>query len=683
MNNLDLPLADFIKTTKDRLRILQELGVRTLRDLFFYFPWRYSDETETTRVIDLVEEEMQSVTGEVSGFTSMQTKTGKLMTRAFLRDETGKLELVWFNQPYLRQVLTNGVVIIASGKPKLSRGKITMLSPKFELVKANKETVHTGRVVPVYHSASTLTPKWFREKIFPLLYLTKQIKDYIGEATLRELNLIGLSEAVAEAHFPSDEEKLAAAKRRLAFDELFLLQLGALRRKWYFRNLAMGNQKEYLLNKNLVQEFLANLPFALTNAQGKVIAEILEDLQKPYPMSRLLEGDVGSGKTVVAAASLLAVISAGYQGLIMAPTEILARQHYQNLFKYLQKYGVTPVFLAGSLTKTEKERVYERLRLGTADLVVGTHALLQEKVQFKNLGLAIVDEQHRFGVKQREILKSFGTPHLLSLTATPIPRTLALTIYGDQEVSILDELPAGRSEIVTRVVPESKRDDAYVWIETQVKAGRQAFVVCPLIQESEELQLKSVIAEYERLNSEVFPDLVLGLLHGKMKQKEKDAVMEKFANNEIQILVSTTVVEVGIDVPNATIMVIEGADRFGLAQLHQLRGRVGRGEHQSYCFLFPEGRGEEVRQRMQAMTEFSDGFRLAEIDLELRGPGEVYGVKQSGIPDLKMASFNDKELIGMARALATKVIDVDPELKSNPHLLDRLANLDREFGVDY
>jgi ATP-dependent DNA helicase RecG len=341
------------------------------------------------------------------------------------------------------------------------------------------------------------------------------------------------------------------------------------------------------------------------------------------------------------------------------------------------------VFLAGSLTKTEKERVYERLRLGTADLVVGTHALLQEKVQFKNLGLAIVDEQHRFGVKQREILKSFGTPHLLSLTATPIPRTLALTIYGDQEVSILDELPAGRSEIVTRVVPESKRDDAYVWIETQVKAGRQAFVVCPLIQESEELQLKSVIAEYERLNSEVFPDLVLGLLHGKMKQKEKDAVMEKFANNEIQILVSTTVVEVGIDVPNATIMVIEGADRFGLAQLHQLRGRVGRGEHQSYCFLFPEGRGEEVRQRMQAMTEYSDGFRLAEIDLELRGPGEVYGVKQSGIPDLKMASFNDKELIGMARALATKVIDVDPELKSNPHLLDRLANLDREFGVDY
>ncbi len=684
---LDQRLASVLKTTKERWQLLQERGLQTVKDLLFYFPWRYSDESERVSILDLIDGETATVQGRLQDFFSRRTQTGKLMLRAFLVDDQGnKLELIWFNQPYLQRILANGMELVVTGKVKVARSKISMMSPKHEIIKRNATLLHTGRLVPVYHSiGGLLTPKWFRDKIAALLYASDLVKDYLPEQTRIDEGLIGLAQAVKIVHFPESEADLKVARYRLGFDELFLLQLGALQRKWYWQQQAQlvhaGLSMEG--NNEKLQEFLTGLPFKLTGAQLRVLDEVLDDLKKPYPMSRLVEGDVGSGKTVIAAAALYLMVVSGKQGLLMAPTEVLAKQHYLNLFKYLQKLGVTVSFLAGSLTKKEKERALEQMRLGLVDVVVGTHALIQERVEFKNLGLAIIDEQHRFGVKQREILKSFGTPHLLSLTATPIPRTLALTIYGDQDLSIIDEMPPGRQEIVTRVVPESKRADAYKWIESQVLTGRQVFIVCPMIDDSETLSVKAVKSEYERLANDVFPNLKLGLLHGKLKQAEKDGIMEKFAANELQVLVATTVIEVGIDVPNATIMLIESADRFGLAQLHQLRGRVGRGEHQSYCFLFPESQSEQTKARMEAMMTYTDGFKLAEIDLEMRGPGEVYGVRQSGIPDLQMASLTDSDLIKKARRVAETILAEDPRLTKHPLLLARLAELDREFGIDY
>lgn len=399
-------------------------------------------------------------------------------------------------------------------------------------------------------------------------------------------------------------------------------------------------------------------------------------------MSRLVQGDVGSGKTVVAGAVMLNAIKHGYQTALMAPTEILARQHYQTLFKLFSPFGINIQFIAGSTVQSQKEQIANDLKTGTIDAVVGTHALIQENIGFKNLGLAVIDEQHRFGVKQRDILKSNGSPHLLSLSATPIPRTLAMTLYGDQDLSVIDEMPKGRQQIITRIVPEKKRMDAYHWIEEQIKSGRQAFVICPLIDESDVLEVKSAIQEFEYLQEHIFPKLKLGLLHGKMKAKEKDEIMELFKQNMINILVSTSVIEVGIDIPNATIMMIEGADRFGLSQLHQFRGRVGRGEHQSYCFLFTDKKSDEGKKRLQAMVDHSSGFKLAEIDLSLRGPGEIYGVKQSGIPDLKMASLTDSITINLAREAAKKLIDQDPQLSNYPKLKEKVKEMEEVFVND-
>ena len=397
-------------------------------------------------------------------------------------------------------------------------------------------------------------------------------------------------------------------------------------------------------------------------------------------MTRLVQGDVGSGKTIVAALAALNTIQNGYQVTIMAPTEILAKQHYQTFMKTLP--GLNIQFIAGSTQKKQKEIIINQMKTGTVDIVIGTHALIQDKIGFKNLGLAIIDEQHRFGVKQRDKLKSFGSPHLLSMTATPIPRTLAITIYGDQDLSIIDEMPKGRQEILTRVVPENKRTEAYRWVEDQVKKGRQAFVICPLIDESDVLEVKSVIKEYAFLSEHIFPHLKLGLLHGRLKQEEKDQIMKDFKDNQIQVLVSTSVIEVGIDVANASIMIIEGSERFGLSQLHQFRGRVGRGEHKSYCFLFTGNLSQEGTTRMKSMEKHASGFKLAEIDLELRGPGEIYGIRQSGIPDLKMATLTDSITIEKARKSAEKIIAKDPLLKNHPALQEKIIDQDEIFIKD-
>jgi ATP-dependent DNA helicase RecG len=392
-------------------------------------------------------------------------------------------------------------------------------------------------------------------------------------------------------------------------------------------------------------------------------------------MSRLIQGDVGSGKTIVSAIIALNVVKNSAQVCLMAPTEILAKQHYNTFSKLLHKYGFNIQLIAGSTPQKQKAEIIMQMKTGTCDIVIGTHTLIQDKIGFKKLGLAVIDEQHRFGVKQRTILKSFGTPHLLSMTATPIPRTLAITIYGDQDLSIIDELPKGRIEIITRHVSEKKRIDAYRWVEDQIKKGRQAFIICPLIEESETLELKAVYSEYDYLKTHIFPALTLDLLHGKLKQEEKDEIMQKFKDNKTQILVTTSVIEVGIDIPNATIMIIEGAERFGLSQLHQFRGRVGRGTHQSYCFLFTKNLSEEGKTRMKSMEKHTSGFKLAEIDLNLRGPGEIYGIKQSGIPDLKMASLTDYKTIELARNEAQKLIEKDPKLEQYPKLNEKIAEL--------
>jgi len=680
---LGTSLSKVLRTTKKHLSLLESLGIKTVKDFLLYFPRTYNDTTEYTKVIDVQLEEVNTIKGTISNLFSIHTRFGKKLIKGLLTDDTGSIPVVWFNQPHLVKMLPRNREIILSGKAKISQGKVTLQSPSYEIVKDYEEQIHTGRIVPVYHETEGISSKWIREKLKPIIdNWIDLFEEYMPQEILDEQKLISYGEAIRNAHFPLSDEELDRAKERLAFDELFLLQLKALQKKWYWQNVSEHEKKMMKTITEDLKKCVEKLPFTLTTAQKRVLKEILEDTKKPFPMTRLIQGDVGSGKTVVAALAALNTVKNNYQVAIMAPTEILAKQHYKTIMKTLGEFGFNIQFIAGSTTKSQKEDIVRQMKTGTVDIIIGTHSLIQEGIGFKNLGLAIIDEQHRFGVKQREILKNQGSPHLLSMTATPIPRTLAITIYGDQDLSVIDEMPKGRQEIITRVVPEKKRIDAYRWIEDQVKKGRQAFVICPLIDESDLLEVKSVIQEYAVLSEHIFPTLRLGLLHGKLPQEEKDRVMESFKNNEINILVSTSVIEVGIDVPNATIMLIEGAERFGLAQLHQFRGRVGRGEHQSYCFLFTGNLSEEGTTRMKSMEKHSSGFKLAEIDLNLRGPGEIYGVRQSGIPDLKMASLTDFKTIEKARNCASKIIDKDPLLKTYEHLSEKIAELDEIFVND-
>lgn len=678
--SLSRPIELTIRTNKAHISRLKDLGVKNLRDLLLFFPRTYDDRTKITPIAEIRTDVVNNIKGKISNLVEIRTKFGKKMLKAKISDESGSVDVIWFNQPFLKQFLNNGKTVYLSGKAKFGFGKISLQSPSYEEIKDDQ--IHVNRIVPVYHQTEGITSKWIREKIKPLIdEWSGKLEEHMPPEIISEHNLIAYRDAVKEAHFPSSEEKLRSARQRLAFDELFVLQLKALQKKWHWQHVAEHEQKSISGNEH-VESFINTLPFKLTKAQIKSINEIMIDLKQPYPMTRLLQGDVGSGKTVVACAALIATLKAGYQCAVMAPTEILAKQHYSTIYKLLKPHSYNIKFLAGSTTEKQKKETYEGLQTGTVDLIIGTHAIIQEGVKFRNLGLAVIDEQHRFGVKQRDILKSNGSPHLLSLSATPIPRTLAMTIYGDQDLSVIDEMPKGRLPIITRVVPEKKRIDAYRWIENHVLKGRQAFVICPLIDESDFLEVKSAIQEFEHLSNNIFPNLKVALLHGKMKPADKANIMEAFARNEINILVSTSVIEVGIDVPNATIMLIEAADRFGLSQLHQFRGRVGRGEHQSYCFLFPKNQSQDARTRLRAMAQYTSGFKLAEIDLQIRGAGEIYGVRQSGIPDLKMASLTDSETIALARNAANTIIEKDPSLKEYPALKEKISALDEVFIGD-
>lgn len=684
------PLSKALRTTKEHLRRLEELGMKTVSDFLLYFPMRYTDQREVGRIIDIRPDQVNVVRGVLESIKNSPAWGGRMpITNGVVRDETGSVEAVWFRQPYLGRTLKAGSEVMVSGKVKYRPRKrvFSFQNPTIEVIRAAQ--VHTARIVPVYHETDLaaekkgkLSSKWLREKLFTLLPFTEFFPEYMPEEILKTYGLVPLQQAIKHVHFPETEEELSQGKHRLAFDELFLLQLAALKRRHYFRKIAADEKKQIPPNWELVKSFTASLPWPLTNAQKKATYEILKDLEKPFPMSRLLEGDVGSGKTVVAAAAILQAIKNGWQTCFLAPTEILARQHLLTLSKMLSPFDIQPVLLVGSTSAKEKKQTAQELVSGNIPLTVGTHALLQEHIGFAKLGLAVVDEQHRFGVRQREKLKTFGSPHVLSMTATPIPRTLALILYGDQDLSLLDEMPAGRQKIVTRIVPENKRTEAYRWIENAIEKGRQAFIIFPLIEESDLIEAKAATQEFERLKREVFPNISIGLLHGQLPAKEKEQTMKMFAQGMYSILVSTAVVEVGVDVPNATIMLIEAADRFGLAQLHQFRGRVGRGSDQSYCFLFPASVSPNSLKRLNALVNHHSGFQLAEIDLQLRGPGEVYGTAQSGIPDLRMANLSDSTTIKQAREAAEHMIAIDPELKKYPELEKKIAEQEN-IAIDY
>ena len=661
---------------------LGRLGVATVQDMLFFFPRRYNDFASIRPIAGLVVGEEQTVIGTV--WSAKDTPIGRRLrgTEALIGDDTGTMRVVWFNQPYIAQQLRTNERIVLAGKVTLYKGQKTLENPEYEPLES-EELLHTGRLVPVYHTTSGLAGRTVRR-------LAKQTLDTYADALPELLPTDLLSRngmppraaALRQMHFPDGWDDLKAARRRLAFDELLLIQVGVLERKreWQERGLAQPLR----LSEETRRGYVESLPFTLTGAQQRAMTQTLADVARERPMSRLLQGDVGSGKTVVAAAALLAATASGAQGAMMAPTEILAEQHFHTLCRlfscsektvsvatvrpaYLSK-PLTIALLTGSLPAAVKRELREQIAAGEIDIVVGTHAVIQEGVTFHRLGLAIVDEQHRFGVMQRAALREKGrNPHVLVMTATPIPRTLTLTVYGDLDVSVIDEMPPGRKPVQTHWVPPDERDGGYEFVRRQVQQGYQTFIIYPLIEESETLTTRAVTQEFERLSNEVFPDARLGLLHGRLAARKKESVMRAFRDRRLDILVSTAVVEVGVDIPNATVMMVEGAERFGLAQLHQLRGRVGRSDIQSYCLLLSDSPAPDSRERLQIVERTQDGFALAEADLRLRGPGEFFGTRQSGLPDLKVAQLSDVSLIELARTEASRLLDDDPDLARPEH----------------
>jgi len=680
---LDSPISALQGVGSNYGSCLARLGVRTIRDLLYLFPRRYNDYTTMRKIAELRVGEIETIAGTIWEIQNSTTSTGKTITTAIISDETGKVRAVWFNQPFLAQTLSKGKQVVLSGRVGRYLGYPNLESPEYELLES-EDLIHTGRLVPVYPLTEGLSARWLRRLQKRVVdRWAPQVVDHLPPAVRQRAGLLDLPIALAQIHFPDNHQTLEQARRRLAFDEFFLIQLGLLQRRRDWREAQAGPAMQ--VQEDLINAFLESLPFTLTTSQHRVLREILADMSKPVPMARLLQGEVGSGKTVVAAAAMFVAWANGFQAAMMVPTEILAEQHYRTISQILtnngaalcpspaQNYG-TPVvrLLTGSLKESEKARIRAEVAAGEAHIVIGTHAIIQEGVEFANLGLVIIDEQHRFGVMQRAALRLKGNnPHVLVMTATPIPRTLALTIYGDLDISVIDQLPPGRQEIKTRWLEPRERERAYSFIRRQVEQGRQAFIICPLVEESEALEVKAATEEYERLRTEVFPDLRLGLLHGRMKPQEKDAVMRAFREHQLDILVSTPVVEVGIDVPNATVMLIEGADRFGLSQLHQFRGRVGRGEHPSWCLLLAEKPGDEARKRLGIIESTQDGFLLAEEDLKMRGPGEFFGVRQSGLPDLRVARLGDLSLLEQAREEARRLFEEDRYLQQPEHQLLR------------
>lgn len=740
--DLDSPVETIPRVSAIYAKRLNRLGIKTVRDLIYHFPLRYDDLSKIAKIGDAQANEIVTVRGQIINIHAFRTPRKRMfLIEALIKDNSGTIRAIWFNQPFLLRALKKGEWVSLAGKVNYDGKTLFFSNPAHETIRleqlgaGNKSASrHTGRLVPIYPETTKLTSKWLRyilDLIFPKAI--NEFKDFLPAEIRKSQKLVDLSAALKKIHFPQTQKDIDEARRRLGFDELFLIQLFILqqKQKWQLNRAAIIK-----FDQNLIKKFVASLPFKLTNAQRKASWEILQNLEKTTPMNRLLEGDVGSGKTVVATIAALQTIKNGYQVAFMAPTEILARQHFEGLSKSLMNLGLKIALTTSSETKIsydsplgnhqeiEEIKPKDFLRMtkeGKINIAIGTHSLIQESVQFKNLALAIVDEQHRFGVQQRAALQKniiqiedgmeTTIPHLLSMTATPIPRTLALTIYGDLDLSLLNELPKGRQKTITKIIAPANRQKAYDFIRQQIKGGRQVFVICPRIERQSSdgngnetrvvnsqspdvttgqnehrnqltlydkrrllwAEVKAVTEEYKKLSEKTFPDLKVAMLHGKIKAKEKEQVMRDFREKKYDILVSTSVVEVGVDIPNATVMMIEGADRFGLAQLHQFRGRVGRDKFQSYCLLFTDSDSQFVRQRLKALVSTQNGFELAEKDLEIRGPGEFYGTRQWGLPDLTMASLMDVELIKECRKEAEKLLaDDSPELTNHPLLADRL-----------
>jgi ATP-dependent DNA helicase RecG len=666
-------------------QILQNLNLRTLEDLLFHFPRRYDDYSTMKRIIDLKYGDELSVIGTVKSAHNRPIKGGKLtMMEAVISDETGALRITWFNQPWLEKNIHPGAQIVVSGKVDIYLGRLCMTNPDWELLE--QEHLHTNRIVPVYPLTANVTQKTLRRMMHQTVsFWSPRIADFLPESIRREGNLLTFQDALQQIHFPDNLDRLKAAQERLAFDEIFFIQLGVLRQKRFWQQVTSDKLE---ISEEWLKAQIERLPFALTNAQLRVLEDIRIDLQAGRPMNRLLQGDVGSGKTVIAALAIAMVNQHQAQSALMAPTSILAEQHYRNFIHLMTS---TPMdeeapfnqesirLLIGDTPENEKRVIRQGLQNGSIKLVIGTHALLEDPIEFQNLQLAIIDEQHRFGVEQRAILRSKGTnPHVLVMTATPIPRSLALTIYGDLDVSTIDEMPPGRQPISTYIFPPVERERAYSFIRSQIQAGHQAFIIYPLVDNEEKEDMAAVQAQ-SNLQQEVFPEYTVGLMHGRLRPAEKDQIMTDFRDGKYHILASTSVIEVGIDIPNATAILIEGANRFGLSQLHQFRGRVGRGEAPSYCLLIPDKDDAVENERLLVMEETNDGFVLAEHDLEQRGPGEFLGTRQAGFTNLRLAKLTDIRLIEKARKLAHNLFERDPELQLSEHNMV-LSRLDAFWG---
>ena len=733
------------KFSVQQIKELQKIGLVSVRDLLHYFPNRYEDFSKITPIGKILLNQTVTIQGKITQINSQKTFRKRMsLTKAVVQDETGAIEAIWFNQPFISRNLKIGQEVSLAGKTSLNNeDRLYLSNPEYErilplseisirislstsleeLLKAPKSKSnqpffrHTAKIIPIYPETKKITSRFLRyliSLIFPQIDLL--IKDYLPERIVKDQKLLPLNQAVKQIHYPESFQLLEQARRRLAFDELFLIQLFVAREK-----LLWQKKKSIAINFNseIIKNFTTKLPFELTSAQKKSAWEILQDLAKPQPMNRLLEGDVGSGKTIVAAIAALQVISTGYQTALMAPTSILAEQHFQNLPKYFKDYPFSIALLTSNQAKIwpstkekiSKQKLLEKIKQGKINLIIGTHSLIQKQVDFKNLALAIIDEQHRFGIQQRaelqmqvEKIKDATPkliPHLLSITATPIPRTLALTIYGNLDISILDESPKNQKPVTTQLFLAHQKKQAYQFIRQEIKKGRQAFIVCPKIDPSEikeELllkpkeqltkqqkqkliwqEVKAVKEEYQRLSQEIFPDLKIALIHGQMKDKEKEKIMKDFKNHLNDILVSTSVIEVGIDIPNANVIMIENAERFGLAQLHQLRGRVSRSPYPAYCFLITNN---QPTARLKAILQCRNGFELAEKDLEIRGPGEFTGQRQWGSPDLSMASLNDLDLIKSARQEAQNILQNDPNLQGRPFLKRKLAEFSKKIHLE-
>jgi ATP-dependent DNA helicase RecG len=669
---------------------LEKLGLYTLGDMLYYFPRRYDDYSQLKPIHRLTYGEQVTVLGMVQSVSSRTVRGGKMqIVEVIISDGTGALRLSWFNQPWLANRFKEGMAISVSGRIEQYLGRLVLNSPDWEPVET--ENLHTNRIVPVYSLTANVAQKWLRQQMNQVVtFWAPRVADPLPESLRKEAGVYPLGTAILQAHFPDSQEQLKAARERLAFDEIFYLQVGVLRQKRDWQSVV---GRIFDVPEDWLNARVSALPFPLTGAQQRAVDDIVVDVGSGRPMNRLLQGDVGSGKTVVAALAAAMVIRGGAQAAIMAPTSILAEQHYQSFRDLLasdenataeagdgaEDGSVTdgPLrpgqvrLLVGDTPASERKEILDGLASGFVKMLIGTHALIEDPVQFADLQLTVIDEQHRFGVEQRAALRAKGSsPHLLVMTATPIPRSLALTVFGDLDLSVMDEMPAGRMPVSTHVLMPAERERAYSLVRAQIKAGRQAFIVYPLIDESDKSDSKAAVDEHEVLQREIFPELRLGLLHGRMRPDEKDRTMAEFRDRQYDILVSTTVIEVGVDVPNATVMLIEGAERYGLAQLHQLRGRVGRGGGEAFCLLIPGGGGTAENERLQAMARTNDGFVLADLDMHQRGPGEFLGTRQAGFAStLKMASLTDIALIEKARDHAQALFVRDPDLQAPEHAL--------------